>query len=75
MCIKIYGGQKGELLWAGFARVLENLEAPRKNFILTISSTMRSIKQQCHFFTSTALNFNLVTLYFLEFKLTWSYVH
>ena len=35
MRIKIYGGQKGELLWAGFARVLENLEAPReknKNF-------------------------------------------
>ena len=46
MCIKIYGGQKGELLWAGFARVLENLEAPRKNFILTISRIRKSWKNK-----------------------------
>ena len=46
MGIKIYRGQKGELLWAGFARVLENLEAPRKNLILTISRTRKSWKNK-----------------------------
>ena len=44
MCIKNYRGQKGKLLWAGLARVLENLEAPKENFILTISRTRKSWK-------------------------------